>query len=104
MQIPHLVVTIKFVTIEQQSAATYTAHACKKQKGSQLIIVLYGKACLHSWLYSYHGLCKPHSWLNYNRWLEHFLFNKFPPLGSNIMGSKDHNINHTTITILYSLL
>ena len=44
-------------------AATHTAHA--EQKGSRLIIVLYGEACLHSWLYSYHGLCKPDSWLQY---------------------------------------
>ena len=45
-------------------------------------------ACLHSWLYSYHSSCKPHSWLHYNRWLEHSLFNKFPPLGSNIRNLK----------------
>ena len=72
-------------------AATHTAHA--EQKGSRLIIVLYGKACLHSWLYSYHGLCKPHSWLHYNRWLEHSFFNKFPHWAALlIMGSKNHSI------------
>ena len=48
------------------------------------------EACLHSWLNSYHGLYKSHIQLHYNRWLEHSLFNKFPPLGSIIMGSNTH--------------
>ena len=70
------------------SAANYLICPCRT-KGEPADYCSFGKACLNSWLNSYHGLCKLPSWLLYNRWLDHSLLNKFPPLGS-IMGSKNH--------------